>query len=155
QSGAMNFTLIYSPNAMAGAPETYLATVNSDPGTEDRIEQAVVDAMPNVTVVQVRAALELVRQVLGSLAMAGRTTARVALLAGVLVLASVIAAGHSRRIYEAVVLKVLGATRRDIVGAFLFEYALLGLATGLIAAGVGAVASWGIVTRLMKFPWVW
>jgi putative ABC transport system permease protein len=133
QSGAMNFTLIFSPNAMAGAPGMYIATVNSDAGTEDKIEQAVVDTMPNVTVIQVREALDLVRNVLGSLSIAVRITASVALLA--------------------VVLKVLGATRGNILRAFVFEYCLLGAATGLIAAGVGTLAAWAIVTRLMNIPW--
>ena len=153
QSGAMNFTLIFSPNALAGAPGMYIATVNSDAGTEDKIEQAVVQAMPNVTVVQVREALEMVRDVLESLSVAVRLTASVALLAGALVLAGAIAAGHSRRIYESVVLKVLGATRSDILRAFLFEYCLLGLATGIIAAGVGSLSAWAIVTKLMKISW--
>ena len=153
QSGAMNFTLIFSPNALAGAPGMYIATVNSDAGTEDKIEQAVVEAMPNITVVQVRAALEMVRDVLESLSVAVRVTASVALAAGALVLAGAIAAGHSRRIYEAVVLKVLGATRGDILRAFVFEYCLLGLATGIIAACVGTLSAWAIVTNLMKIPW--
>ncbi len=153
QSGAMNFTLIFSPNAMAGAPQMYIATVNSDTGSEDRIEQAVMASMPNVTVIQVREALELLRNVLGSLSIAVRITASVALVAGALVLAGAIAAGHSRRIYEAVVLKVLGATRRDVTRAFLFEYGLLGLATGVIAAGVGTIAAWAIVTKIMRLEW--
>jgi putative ABC transport system permease protein len=154
QSGAMNFTLVYAPGALAGAPANYIATVNSDPGTEDRIEQTVVDAMPNVTVIQVREALTLLRGVLDSLGIAVRATALVALTAGTLVLAGAIAAGHSRRVYEAVVLKVLGATRADVLKAFVFEFCLLGLATGVIAAVVGAVASWAVVSKLMNFPWL-
>jgi putative ABC transport system permease protein len=153
ESGTMNFALIFSPNTLAGAPSTFIATVNSDPGTEDAIERAVVDAMPNVTVIQVRDALETLKTILGNLAVAVRATASVALIAGVLVLASVIAAGHSRRVYEAVVLKVLGATRRDILRAFVFEFALLGLATGLIAAAVGTLAAWGIGRKIMNIPW--
>jgi putative ABC transport system permease protein len=69
------------------------------------------------------------------------------------VLAGAIAAGHSRRIYEAVVLKVLGATRGDVLRAFLFEYLLLGLATGIIAAGVGSIAAYGVTTEVMRIPW--
>ena len=131
----------------------YIATVNSDAGSEDKIEQAVVQSMPNVTVVQVREALEMVRDVLSSLSVAVRITASVALLAGALVLAGAIAAGHSRRIYEAVVLKVLGATRGDVLRAFVFEFCLLGVATGAIALGVGTLSAWAIVTNLMKIPW--
>jgi putative ABC transport system permease protein len=138
ESGAMNFALIFSPNALRGAPGMYIATVNSEDGAEEAIERAVVDAMPNVTIVQVREALEILEQVLGALGTAVRVTAAVALIAGALVLAGAIAAGHARRIYESVVLKVLGATRSDVLKAFIFEYCLLGLATGTIAAVVGS-----------------
>lgn len=153
QSGGMNFGLVFSPNALRGAPGMFLATVNSDVGTEQDIETAVLNAMPNVTVVQVRAALETLKSVLGTLSIAVRLTAGVALVAGALVLAGAIAAGHSRRIYESVVLKVLGATRADVMKAFVFEYLLLGLATGLIAAVVGALAAFGVVTELMQLDW--
>lgn len=153
QSGTMNFTLIYSPNALAGAPGMYIATVNSEPGAEDRIEDAVLDAMPNVTVVQVRDAVDMLKDVLDSLSVAVRITAAVALVAGALVLAGAIAAGHARRIYESVVLKVLGATRGNVLSAFLFEYCLLGLATGGIAVGVGALAAWAVVVHIMRLAW--
>ncbi|MDX2221792.1 MAG: FtsX-like permease family protein, partial [Rhodospirillaceae bacterium] len=153
QSGTMNFTLIYSPNALAGAPGMYIATVNSAAGTEDAIEDKVLDTLPNVTVVQVRDAVEMLRDVLGTLSVAVRITAAVALVAGALVLAGAIAAGHSRRIYESVVLKVLGATRANVLSAFVFEYCLLGLATGGIAVGVGALAAWAVVEHVMKIPW--
>ncbi len=153
QSGAMNFGIILSPNALRGAPAMFLATANTDAGTEEQIETAVLTAMPNITVVQVRAALETLKNVLGTLSIAVRLTAGVALVAGALVLAGAIAAGHARRIYESVVLKVLGATRADVLKAFVFEYLLLGLATGLIAAFVGGLAAWGVVSELMEIPW--
>lgn len=153
QSATMNFTLVFSPNALAAAPGMYIATVNSAPGTEERIEAAVVDAMPNITVIQVREALEMLKSVLGTLGLAVRLTAAVALVAGVLVLAGAIAAGQARRIYESVVLKVLGATRRDVLKAFVFEYLLLGVSAGLIAAFVGAIAAWAVVTYVMRIPW--
>lgn len=153
QSGTMNFTLIFSPQALAGAPGISMATVNSDPGTEEGIESAVLEAMPNVTIIQVRQALDMLKDALDTLGIAVRLTAGVALVAGALVLAGAIAAGHSRRIYESVVLKVLGATRADVLRAFVFEYLLLGLATGLIAAVVGALAAWGVVTEVMRISW--
>lgn len=153
QSGGMNFGIIFSPNALRGAPAMFLATVNSDPGTEQGIETAVLNAAPNVTVVQVRAAIDSLKEVLATLSIAVRLTAGVALVAGALVLAGAIAAGHTRRIYESIVLKVLGATRSDVLKAFVFEYMLLGLATGLIAAMVGGLAAFGVVSELMQIEW--
>jgi putative ABC transport system permease protein len=131
----------------------FLATLNTDAGVEEKIETSVLNAMPNVTVVQVRAALESLNNVIETLSIAVRLTAGVALVAGALVLAGAIAAGHSRRIYESIVLKVLGATRSDVLKAFVFEYMLLGLATGLIAAFVGSLAAFGVVSELMEIEW--
>ena len=153
QSGTMNFTLVFSPNALEGAPGYYIATINADAGTEDKIEDTVLRAMPNITIIQVREALEMLKKVLGTLGVAVRLTAAVALVAGALVLAGAIAAGHARRIYESVVLKVLGATRRDVLKAFVFEYLLLGAATGIIAAVVGSLAAWAVITRVMRIGW--
>ena len=67
-------------------------------------------------------------------------------------LAGAVAAGHRRRVYDAVVFKVLGATRRRIMGAFLIEYGLIGLATAIFAAILGAILAWAIVTQVMNAP---
>ena len=70
-----------------------------------------------------------------------------------LVLAGAIAAGRKRRVYDAVVLKVLGATRLMVLQAFLLEYCILGAATGLTAAVIGTIAAWGVASVLMGMPW--
>jgi putative ABC transport system permease protein len=77
----------------------------------------------------------------------------ITLVSGTLVLAGAIAAGRRRRIYDSVVLKVLGATRRDIVTAYILEYGLLGLVTAIIAAIVGSITSWAVVTWLLGIDW--
>jgi putative ABC transport system permease protein len=61
-----------------------------------------------------------------------------------------VAAGQRGRIRDAVVLKTLGATRRQIRAAFLVEFSAVGLAAGLIAALVGTAAAWGVVTFVMR-----
>jgi len=78
----------------------------------------------------------------------------VTLLAGILVLAGAAAAGHRRRVYDAVVLKVLGATRGRVLAAYAIEYGLLGAATAVIAGFVGTLAAWAVVTRMMQFEWL-
>ena len=71
-----------------------------------------------------------------------------------LVLAGAVASGHRRRVYDSVVLKVLGATRRDVLAAYLTEYGLLGLATGAIAIGLGTAAAWWVVRGVMNIDWI-
>ena len=81
------------------------------------------------------------------------TVVGITLVAGTLVLAGAVAAGHRRRVYDAVVLKVLGATRAEVTRAFLIEYGLLGLATAVIAAGLGTLAGYLVLTRIMHQDW--
>jgi putative ABC transport system permease protein len=75
----------------------------------------------------------------------------VALLASLLVLAGALAAGNAKRTHDSVVLKTLGARRGVIMRSFIWEYALLGLATALFALAAGSVAAWFVVTQIMQF----
>jgi putative ABC transport system permease protein len=95
-----------------------------------------------------------VRRIIGLIGDAVRLTALATLAAGALVLGGAIAAGHRRRVYDAVVLKVLGATRATILASFLIEYGLLGALAGVAATGVGTLAAWALVTRVMEADWV-
>ncbi len=83
-----------------------------------------------------------------------RATAALGIAAGLLVLAGAIAAGHRRRVYDAVVFKVLGATRTSVLKAFVTEFRMLGFATGLVAAAIGTATAWAVVVFLMRAPWV-
>ena len=147
----MNFLFMFSPGLLENAPQTHLATVHADPALEAGIETAVAAAFPNVTTIRVRDVLETVNGFLGKLGLAIRITAGIAIIAGTLVLAGAVAACHRRRVYNSVVFKVLGATRRRIMGTLLLEYGLLGLVTALIASVIGTVAAWAVVTEVMKF----
>src|SRR5262249_4789873 len=112
------------------------------------------DRFPNVTAIRIKDALAAVARILEQIAAAVRVTAAITLLAGVLVLAGAVAAGHRRRVYDAVVLKVLGATRREVAGVFLIEYGILGLTTAIIAGATGSIAAYFLLTRVMRADWV-
>ena len=68
-------------------------------------------------------------------------------------LAGAMLATQQRRVHEAVVMKVLGATRARIAGIFAWEFAALGLATALAALGVGTLGAYLVVHRLMGLDW--
>ena len=146
----INFVMVFSPGVLSDAPQSFIATVHSDPERESALEDAVNAEFPNVSAIQVKEVLGQVSEVLSNIATAVRSTASVTVLAGTLVLAGAVAAGQRRRIYDAVVLKVLGATRRNVTNAFLLEYGLLGAVTGLLAAAIGTLAAWVVVTYLME-----
>ncbi len=87
--------------------------------------------------------------------MAVRGASLLALVAAVLVLGGALAAGHRHRVYDAVVLKTLGATRGRLIGAYALEYLLLGAATALFGVAAGSAAAWMVVTEVMNLPFVW
>lgn len=159
QSLGINFVLVFSPGAFAGAPHSDIATVTfPDGGTaseEAAVMNAVAKAFPSVTPVPVKDALDQVAGVLADLSRAIRAASAVTLIAAVLVLGGALAAGHRHRVYDAVILKTLGATRRTIVTAYLIEYALIGLAAVLFGVAAGSVAAWLVVGDIMTLPFTW
>ena len=152
QSLGINFVLVFSPNAFRGAPHTHIATLTEahpDPAGDAGIIKAVADAFPMVTSVRVREALETVGAVVTNLVLAIRGASAMTLIAAMLVLGGALAAGHRHRVYDAVILKTLGATRARLIGAYALEYLMIGLATAVFGVLAGSVAAWLIVTRLM------
>ena len=153
QGMQLNFALLLSPEPMRRAPHSYVATVGATLEAEARIERVLAHEFPQVTVVRVREALGRVAELMGSIAAAARTVGAVTLLAGALVLAGAVAAGHRRRTWESVVLKVLGVRRRDVAVIHAAEFAILGLLTGAVAAVAGTVTAWGVTTRILEQDW--
>jgi len=148
-----DFAIIFAPGTLEGVPHTHIAAVRAPQASEDPIEKAVSSRFANISVVRVREALLAAAQILEGVGTAVRGTASITILAGVLVLAGTVAAGRARRIYDSVVFKVLGATRASVLKSFLLEYTVLGVSTGVIAAGVGTITAWAVVKFLMRMEW--
>ncbi len=158
QGLGINFVLVFSPNAFKGAPHSHVATlseVHPDPAGDARIIKQVADTFPMVTSVRVREALETVGAVVTNLVLAIRGASAVTLISAILVLGGALAAGHRHRVYDAVILKTLGATRVRLLGAYALEYLMIGLATAVFGVIAGSVAAWLIVTRLMTLSFIW
>lgn len=149
----INFTVIFAPGTLEAAPHTYIATARVTADQEEAVVRAVTDRLTNVSAIRVKDALDSVAAVLGAIGGAARVTAGVTLLAGVLVLAGAMVAGHRRRVHDAVILKVLGATRADVTIAYLLEYGVLGLATALLAGGIGTLSAWLVIVDIMHGRW--
>jgi putative ABC transport system permease protein len=149
----LNFTLVASPGLLEHAPHTVIATLRTTPGAAAVVVRRVTDAFPNVSAIAVDEVLSAVAELLGKVGAALAASGSVALASGVLVLAGAVAAGQRRRVREAVILKTLGATRMQVRAAWLVEFGLLGLAAGLLAAAIGAAASWGVLRFAMGADW--
>jgi len=158
QGLGINFVLVFSPNTFKGAPHTHIATLtepNADGAGDGRIVKEVARAYPMVTSVRVREVMQTIGAVVANLTLAIRGASAVTLISAILVLGGALAAGQRHRVYDAVILKTLGATRLRLLGAYALEYLLIGLATAVVGVLAGSIAAWLIVTRLMTLSFVW
>ena len=121
--------MIFSPNAVKEIPLSYVATAHFLPDSSEFEELAlakkITQALPNVSAIRVKDVLADIKNMIGDIGVAVRVIGMIAVCISVLVLSSAIAANHNRRIYEAVILKVLGASRLQVVRIFPFEFDLV------------------------------
>jgi putative ABC transport system permease protein len=154
----INFVLVFSPGAFNGAPHTNIATLTfADGGTaqeDTALIKALADAFPTVTALRIKDALDTLDNIIANLVVALRGASSLTLIAAAFVLGGALAASQRFRIYDAVVLKTLGATRGRLLGAYALEYLLIGLATVAFGVALGSLAADLIVTQVMEFPFV-
>jgi len=159
ESLGINFVLVFSPGAFAGAPHTDIATLTFADGGTTREEAAMIkalaEAFPTVSAVRVKDALDAVDHIVGNLLLALSAASAVTLVAAALVLGGALAASQRFRVYDAVVLRTLGATRGRLLAAYGLEYLFIGLATVLFGLAFGTLAADLVVTKVMEFPFVW
>lgn len=158
RSFGINFVMVFSPNTFAGAPHTDLATItaapNGDGASDPALMRRLAAEFPAVTAVRVKDALEAVNTIVEQLATAIRGASGLAITASLLVLGGALAAGQRARLYDAMILKTLGATRRFILSSYAFEYAAIGLVAALFGVVAGTAAGWGVVTQVMRIDFV-
>jgi putative ABC transport system permease protein len=146
----LNFALILSPGTLDGAPQTNIASIHVPPEYEDQVYKTMTSQFTNVSVISTREILKNVSDTLARIGMAFRGMAAIALLTGFLVLAGAVSADQHRRIQDAIIFKVCGATRMGILGAFGAEFLVLGVVAGAVSSLVGSIAAMGITKGLMK-----
>ncbi|MGP9788385.1 ABC transporter permease [Roseinatronobacter sp. NSM] len=157
-TGGIGFVMVMSPQPISSAPHTHIATVYAAEAAEGAILRDLSNAFPNITAIRVREAAERVTEALSSMATATSFAALATLLTGFVVLIGAAAAGERARVFEAAVMKTLGASRRGILASFALRSALMGAAAGSVALGAGALASWAVMRFVMEasyqFEWV-
>ena len=146
----LNFAILFSPGVLENAPQTHIASIHLPPEHEEVAYATITNKFPNVSAISTREILKNVSRTLDRIGTAFSSMAGIALITGFLVLAGAVSADQHRRIHDAVVFKVCGATRYDILGAFAIEFLLLGFIAGCLSAVIGSLAAMGILKGSMK-----
>jgi putative ABC transport system permease protein len=147
------FQVILDSHALDGAALRQVAIAKTTKAGEERVLRRLGQSFPEVNVISVREQLEAAKELFDRLALAVRGAAGVAALAGVLVLAGAIAAGARARAREAALLKVLGAARGQVLGAYAIEYGAVGLIAGTAGTLLGVAAAWPVVVKVFEAHW--
>jgi putative ABC transport system permease protein len=148
-----SFPLVMTPSAVEGANLRQIALAKASKAQEAAVIHQLGREFPTVNVISVREQLEAATDLFDRLALAVRGAAAVAALAGLLVLAGAIAARARARTREAATLKVLGASRAQILAAYILEYGCVGVIAGTAGVALGYAAAWPVVVKVFHAKW--
>lgn len=147
----LNYVMVFSPGTFDAAPHNMVATIAVDNAAEAELARSIPRAFPSASLIAVRDVVSQVTLLLTQMSQAIAAAASIAILAGIAVLIGAIAASRERRVYDSVILKLLGATRRQILGAQAMEYAVLAAVLAVLALALGLIAARYVVVSLFEF----
>jgi putative ABC transport system permease protein len=149
------FLVLFRPGTLENAPQMLIAPING-PVTDaerGRFQRALLDRYPNISVIDVADIVRAVTRILNNVTLAVSFIGAFVLLSGVLILVGSIAMTKWQRVYEAAVLKTLGAKRRVLLSIMLAEYGLLGLTAGLVGTLAAVALSYSLSRFVFEIPW--
>lgn len=153
-SRAGGFMFVFRPGVLEQAPHSFIGFLRGpqDAATRARLQAALVEAAPNVSVIDGREILATIKSVVDNVTLAVTVVGTLVLFSGLLILIGAVAMTKFRRVYEAAIFKTLGATRRLIAMVLVIEYGLLGLLAGGIGAAGAVVLSWAVSRYALDIP---
>jgi putative ABC transport system permease protein len=149
------FMFVFRPGPLGHAPHTYIGTLRApeDAAVRARFQRDLVVAFPNVSAIDIREIMTRVQGIIDNVTLAISIVGAVALASGALILIGAVAMTKFQRVYEAAILRTLGASTRLLGTMLALEYTTLGFIAGCIGA-VGALAlSWGVARYVFDMPW--
>ncbi len=155
----LNYVMVFSPGSLDNAPHNMVATLTVSKEAERKLAKALPPAFPSSSLIEVGEVTAQITTLLTQMAQAIAAAASIAIFAGIAVLVGAIAAARQSRIYDAVITKMLGGTRSQILGAQALEYGILAVVLGLLSLALGMGAAWYVVVQIFDFtfapdPWI-
>ena len=153
RSFAVNFVMVFSPDAFKGAPYSDLVSLTFGDGGDGPtgLVRAIASNFPDVVSIPVREAIATVDDLVANLAFAIRLVSLLALASALFVLAAALSVDRQQREREGAILKAIGATRWILLQAAAWEYAILGAAAAIVGSVLGSLAAAIVVIALFEF----
>ena len=151
-----NFFVVFPAGVLEPAPKFFVAATRAEtPADSARIQRAVVGELPNISAIDLALVLETLDRIFGRVQFVVQFMALFTVVTGVIVLAGAVLSGRFQRLREVVLLRTLGATRRQLMRIQLVEYAVLGVLAAVVGCGLAVVANALIAYFVFETPGVW
>ena len=147
----LNYAIVFSPGSLDSAPHNMVATVTVSKTAERVLAKSIPPAFPSASLIEVGEVTAQITVLLTQMAQAIAAAASIAILAGIAVLVGAIAAARQSRIYDSVIMKMLGSSRAQILGAQTLEYGILAVTLGILSLALGLAAAWYVVVQIFDF----
>jgi putative ABC transport system permease protein len=149
-----NFFVVFPSGVLESAPSfTILTTHVSSAAASANMQRAIVQKYPNVSAIDMTLILQTVENVVAKISLVIRFMALFTVFTGLTVLAAAILTGRYQRVREAVLLRTIGASRRQVGQILLVEYFLLGLIASGTAVVLSTGATWALAHFLFEAPY--
>ena len=152
---AGGFMFVFRPGAFDDAPHTFISALQGpqDAGARARMQADLAAQFPNVSVIDLREILHTIQGIVSNVTLAVTVVGGLVLFSGALILIGAVSMTKFQRVYEAAILKTLGASSRLIATMLVLEYGVLGAIAGTVGA-LGAIAlSWAVARYALDLPW--
>jgi putative ABC transport system permease protein len=152
---AGGFMFVFRPGTFDLAPHTYISALKgpADPAARASMQAALVTQFPNVSVIDLREILQTVQGIVENVTLAVTVVGGLVLLSGGLILVGAVSMTKFRRVYEAAILKTLGASSKLVAAMLVLEYGVLGAIAGTVGALGAIVLSWAVARYALEMPW--
>jgi putative ABC transport system permease protein len=149
-----NFFVVFPLGVLEDAPKFHVFAVRADsPAASARVQQAVVRDFPNVSAIDLELIIRTVDDVYAKASFVVGFLALFTVVTGVIVLAGAVLIGRHQRVRESVLLRTLGATRRQVNRIMLAEYLVLGTLGAFTGAALAVGANWAVAHFLFHLKW--
>ena len=148
-----NNQFILSPGSLDNFSAVYYGALRVKPEMIGSVQARIFGQFPTVVVINASDIIDIIQGVMDRVSLAVRFVSGFAIFGGLVVLASSVAGTRYRRMREVAILKTIGATRGTLVRMFCTEFAVIGMAAGLIGGGLAAIASAILIGQLLDTPY--
>jgi putative ABC transport system permease protein len=155
----VNFFVVAPPGLLETHPATYVTSFHL-PGGQATMLNALVKAFPNIVLIDIARALAQIQALMEQAALAIQFVFLFTLAAGLIVLYAAVASTQDERLFQATILRALGASRAQIRRAHLAEFTLIGAIAGCVAATGATGLAYFVANRFLHLdyapdPAVW